>query len=69
MFGTNLGHGVTTLFESIGWGPDMTLKFSLNLVDGSWLEKSEKSALRRSFRAEIAALDKEFGYESSPQPV
>ncbi len=42
MFGTNLGHGFTTLFESVGWGPDMARKFSLNSVEGSWLDESEQ---------------------------
>ena len=46
MFETNLGHGYTTLFDSIGWGADMARKFSLNSVDGSWLDESDKSALR-----------------------
>jgi hypothetical protein len=26
MFETNLGHGITTLFESTGWVPDMARK-------------------------------------------
>ena len=46
MFETNLGHGFTTLFESIGWGPDMARRFSLNSVEASWLDESDKSALR-----------------------
>ena len=45
MFETDLGHGFTTLFDSIGWGPDMARKFSLNSVEGSWLDESDKSAL------------------------
>jgi adenosine deaminase len=65
MFQTDLGHGYTTLFESIGWGPDMARRFSLNSVEGSWLDESDKSALRLAFRREIAALDKEFGYETA----
>jgi len=64
MFETNLGHGFMTLFESIGWGPDMARKFSLNSVEGSWLDESDKSALRIAFRRELAALDKQFGYET-----
>jgi adenosine deaminase len=47
----------------------MARKFSLNSVDGSWLDESAKSALRMSFRKEIAALDKEFGYTSAAPPV
>jgi adenosine deaminase len=62
MFGTNLGHGFTTLFETIGWGPDMARTFSLNSVDGSWLDESDKRALRTAFREQIAELDREFGY-------
>jgi adenosine deaminase len=69
MFETNLGHGFTTLFESIGWGPDMARKFSLNSVEGSWLSESDKSALRIAFRRELAALDKQFGYETAPPTV
>jgi adenosine deaminase len=69
MFETNLGHGFTTLFESIGWGPDMARKFSLNSVEGSWLDESDKSALRIAFRKEIAALDREFGYETASPTV
>ncbi len=69
MFQTDLGHGYTTLFESIGWGPDMARKFSLNSVEGSWLDESDKSALRIAFRREIAALDKEFGYETAAPSV
>jgi len=63
MFETNLGHGFTTLFDTIGWGPDMARKFSLNSVEGSWLDESDKSALRIAFRQQIAELDQEFGYE------
>ena len=44
MFGTNLGHGFTTLFDTIGWGPDMARKFSLNSVEGSWLDESDKTS-------------------------
>jgi adenosine deaminase len=62
MFETNLGHGFTTLFDSIGWGPDMARRFSLASVEASWLDESDKSALRLAFRKEIAALDAEFGY-------
>ena len=69
MFETNLGHGFTTLFEAIGWGPDMARKLSLNSVDGSWLDESDKSALRIAFRKEIAALDKEFSYATAALPV
>jgi adenosine deaminase len=69
MFETNLGHGFTTLFESIGWGPDMARKFSLNSVEGSWLSESDKSALRIAFRRELAALDKKFGYETAAPTV
>ena len=58
-----------TLFESIGWGPDMARKFSLNSVEGSWLDESDKSVLRIAFRREIAALDKEFGYETAAPTV
>ncbi|MBM3648067.1 MAG: adenosine deaminase [Alphaproteobacteria bacterium] len=69
MFETNLGHGFTTLFESIGWGPDMARKFSLNSVEGSWLDESDKSALRLAFRRDIAQLDKEFGYQTAAPTV
>jgi adenosine deaminase len=69
MFETNLGHGFTTLFESIGWGPDMARKFSLNSVEGSWLDESGKSALRMAFRKDIAALDREFGYATAAPTV
>ena len=69
MFETNLGHGFTTLVDSIGWGPGMARKFSLNSVEGSWLDESDKSALRMAFRREIAALDKEFGYEPTAPAV
>ena len=69
MFGTNLGHGFTTLFESNGWGPDKARTFSLNSIEGSWLDESAKAALRKTFRREIAALDKEFGYETAALPV
>lgn len=69
MFETNLGHGFTTLFESIGWGPDMARKFALNSVEGSWLDESDKSALRMAFRKEIAALDRGFGYETEAPTV
>ena len=69
MFETNLGHGFMTLFESIGWGPDMARRFSLNSVEGSWLDASDKSALRLAFRKEIAALDQEFGYTTAAPTV
>ena len=69
MFETNLGHGFMTLFESNGWGPETARMFSLNSVEASWLSESDKAALRRSFRKEIAALDKEFGYETAAPTV
>lgn len=69
MFGTDLGHGFTTLFETIGWGADMARRFSLASVDGSWLDDSDKSALRLAVRKEIAALDAEFGYENKAPGV
>ena len=69
MFETNLGHGFQTLFESNGWGPDMARTFSLNSIEASWLPESAKAALRRSLRKEIAAHDKEFGYEVAEQTV
>ena len=69
MFGTNLGHGFTTLFETIGWGPDKARLFSLNSVEASWLDESDKARMRIDFRRQIAALDQEFGYESAAKPV
>jgi adenosine deaminase len=68
MFGTNLGHGFKTLFEANGWGADLARKFSLNSVEGSWLDESAKSALRIAFRREIAELDRTFGYEIAGPP-
>jgi adenosine deaminase len=62
MFGTDLGHGFTTLFDTLGWGPDYARRLVLASVEGSWLDDSEKSALHRAFRKEIAALDREFEY-------
>jgi adenosine deaminase len=69
MFGTSLGHGFTTLFEAIGWGPDMARKLCLNSVEGSWLDESDKSVLRMAFRKDIAALDREFGYATTAPTV
>ena len=65
MFGTDLGHGFTTLFETIGWGPEMARRFSLASIDGAWLDESDKSALRLAVRKEIASLDREFGYTNA----
>jgi adenosine deaminase len=47
----------------------MARKFSLNSVEGSWLDESDKSALRMAFRRELAALDKQFGYETAAPTV
>jgi len=47
----------------------MARKFSLASVEGSWLHESDKSALRMAFRREIAALDKQFGYEPAQPTV
>jgi adenosine deaminase len=69
MFGTNLGHAFTTLFDTIGWGPDMARRFSLNAIEGSWLDESDKSALRIAFRKDFAALDEEFGYTATTPTV
>jgi len=44
-------------------------KFSLNSVEGSWLDESDKSALRMAFRRKIAALDKQFGYDTAAPTV
>jgi adenosine deaminase len=47
----------------------MARKFSLNSIEGSWLDESDKSTLRMAFRRELAALDKQFGYETAAPTV
>jgi hypothetical protein len=47
----------------------MARRFALASADGSWLDDSDKSALRLAMRKEIAALDAEFGYENKSPGV
>jgi adenosine deaminase len=43
--------------------------FSLNSVEASWLDESDKARMRIDFRRQIAALDNEFGYANAAKPV
>jgi adenosine deaminase len=56
MFHTDLAESYVHVMQNLGWNVDQACKLSLAGVDASWLDKSAKCALRRSFKAEIDAL-------------
>lgn len=56
MFETDIGNEFATICPPMQIGVDKAIDLSLAGVDGSWLDESDKSALKREFEAEIAGL-------------
>ncbi|MEC7760682.1 MAG: adenosine deaminase [Pseudomonadota bacterium] len=64
MFGTDLTHSYKVVCDALGWSYDEARDMSFAGVEASWLDDSDKRALRETFKAEIAALDVEAGLRS-----
>jgi adenosine deaminase len=59
MFHTDIGSEYVKMTNAAEWGPEQVREFSLNGVDGSWLDDGEKRRLRQEFEAELDALESE----------
>jgi adenosine deaminase len=57
MFHTDIGTEYVKMVNAAGWGPDKVREFSLNGVEGSWLDDGEKRRLRAEFEQELDALE------------
>jgi adenosine deaminase len=58
MFKTDLAHSWQLLFsESPEWGHAMARRFSLAGVEASWLDESDRRALRGRFERELAKIE------------
>ena len=59
MFHTDIGTEYVKMVEAADWGPEKVREFSLNGVDGSWLDEDEKRRLRDEFETELNELEAE----------
>ena len=59
MFRTDIGKEYVDFVGQNQYGPDIAKELVRNGVEATWLDPSEKVALRKLFDAEIAVLDKE----------
>jgi adenosine deaminase len=59
MFHTDIGKEYVDFCTQNAYAPAVAKQMVLNGVDAAWLDDSDKASLRRSFEAEIAALDAE----------
>lgn len=59
MFHTDIGREFVDLCTALDYGPEQVRQFCLNSVDGSWLDDSDKSRLRREMATEFDALASE----------
>jgi adenosine deaminase len=57
MFHTDIGKEYVDFCGQNGYGPDVVRRLVLNGVEATWLDVSEKAALRREFESELDALD------------
>ncbi len=57
MFKTDIAHSFAALFADTGWGLAEARRLSLAGVEASWLDDSDKRALRAAFTAELDRLD------------
>jgi adenosine deaminase len=59
MFHTDIGKEYVDFCGQNGYGPDVVRTLVLNGVEATWLDPTGKSALRKTFEAELDALDAE----------
>jgi adenosine deaminase len=59
MVRTDLGEEYVRLFTAVGYGFDMARRLSLSGVEASWLDPVDKAEMRRTFEAELDALELE----------
>lgn len=59
MFHTDIGKEFVDLCTALDYGPAQVRRFCLDAVDGTWLDDSDKRALRARVTAGIDALDAE----------
>jgi adenosine deaminase len=59
MFHTDIGTEYVKMVEAADWGPEQVREFSLNGVDGSWLDEDERRRLRDEFETELTELEAE----------
>jgi adenosine deaminase len=57
MFHTDIGKEYVDFVGQNHYPPEIAKRFVMNGVDATWLDATDKSALRRTFEAEIADLD------------
>jgi adenosine deaminase len=57
MFHTDIGREYVELCTALGYGQDTVRTLVLNGVDATWLDDSDKAALRTAFTAELDVLD------------
>jgi adenosine deaminase len=60
MFHTDIGKEYVDFCGQNHYGPEVVRGLVLNGVEATWLDASEKAALRQTFEAELDALDAEF---------
>jgi adenosine deaminase len=59
MFHTDIGTEYVDLCGALGYGPDRVRSLMLNGVDATWLDDTDKAAMRRSFTEEFDRLEAE----------
>jgi adenosine deaminase len=59
MFHTDIGTEYVKMVNAAGWGKDKVREFSLNGVEGSWMDDGEKRRLRGEFEQELGRLESE----------
>lgn len=61
MFGTDPTNDFEVLHRTLGYGADQLLTFTMNAVEGSWLDESDKSALRDRVAQRLTPAPAPFG--------
>jgi adenosine deaminase len=61
MFRTDIGKEYVDFVGQNDYPPEVAKQFVMNGVDATWLDATDKAALRRAFEAEIADLDAQLG--------
>lgn len=57
MFHTDIGREYVELCTALGYGQETVRTLVLNGVDATWLDDTDKTALRAAFTAELDVLD------------
>lgn len=68
MFHTDIGKEYVDFCGQNGYPPEVAKQLVRNGVDATWLDDSDRAALRASFDAEIATLDAELDLATVPAP-